>query len=588
MGRFDPLALQRPQPHAAFVEAFAGFVTCTVGRGEDVIRKTRKAIQKAVGSETNILIDMVPELAQILGTPEQDVAEINHSSEAVKRFNLTIRNFLQAVSSPEQPFVILLDNLHWADLPSIELLLTLLNDKKVQGLMLIATYRVNDEVSLCKMEDLILQVKSCIAGLTWMQLDCLDEAHVNTILSSRLERSDSETEALANVVYKQTKGNPYFLKEFIHSLCDRNLMRLDPESGRWEWSKDEVTTEFTSLLDLISRKLHSLPDSVLYTLKVASCLGPELDEDLLKSLIAEPVFPHIQLAASRGLVGLDYWRQGYRFTHDAIREEVYQMIPKQDRGAFHFDIGRRLWSSFDSPDDLDEVLFVVSGQFMLSHTEPSTLKERQGIVEVLLRTGERAARMSSFGTAFLYLSRAVEFLGDDPWNTSYTLSLEVFNALAEMAYCTANFDSVASTVSEITQHARRFEDTYRSQATKLYALGSSGRTQDAISHALSVLKSLGEVLPTSASRTDLEKAMKKTNKLVKGMSNDSIINLPAMTDHAKLACMQILNLVFEFAYLVDQELATLAGFRIMQLSLEHGVSAVSCVGFVTFAMCLCG
>jgi hypothetical protein len=68
----------------------------------------------------------------------------------------------------------------------------------------------------------------------------------------------------------------------------------------------------------------------------------------------------------------------------------------------------------------------------------------------------------------------------------------------------------------------------------------------------------------------------------------SILRLPIMTDRRVLAASQILNLIYLYATSAKPELAPLVGFALVRLTLEHGLSPMSCMGFITFAMCLCG
>jgi len=52
--------------------------------------------------------------------------------------------------------------------------------------------------------------------------------------------------------------------------------------------------------------------------------------------------------------------------------------------------------------------------------------------------------------------------------------------------------------------------------------------------------------------------------------------------------MQMLNLIFLYAYMVEAELFPMIGFRMVTLTLDYGLCGVSCLGFVVYAMILCG
>jgi predicted ATPase len=255
--------------------------------------------------------------------------------------------------------------------------------------------------------------------------------------------------------------------------------------------------------------------------------------------------------------------------------------------AFHLDVGRKLWKSFDV-NELDDVVFAIVGQLMVGSGLIINKKEKSAVAALCLRAGERAVQLSSFQTAYLYLLHGLSLLGAKCWQENYLLSLGRYNAASEVAYCTANFESVNMLVKEILAHAKCFEDTLRGRATKVKWLGSSGKVNEAAAAGLEILEKLGETFPKTPTLPDVDVALKRLQKRLKGRSDESLLKLPYFTDPNKLAAMQMLNLTYLYALLGDKELAPLLGFRMVSLSLDHGLSTESCVGFVVLGMILCG
>ena len=67
-----------------------------------------------------------------------------------------------------------------------------------------------------------------------------------------------------------------------------------------------------------------------------------------------------------------------------------------------------------------------------------------------------------------------------------------------------------------------------------------------------------------------------------------ILRIPIMTDPKKLAAMEMMNLIFFYTFFVKPELTPLLGCRMVRLSLDHGLSAFSCIGFTLFALSVAG
>jgi predicted ATPase len=179
-------------------------------------------------------------------------------------------------------------------------------------------------------------------------------------------------------------------------------------------------------------------------------------------------------------------------------------------------------------------------------------------------------------------------LGPRSWRDEYRLSLELHNAAAEMACCTAQFEQVDVHLSAITQNARNFDDTLRAQTTSVNALGSSGRLYEAIDRGMDILKALNVHLPRRASLFQSGVAYLLLRRKLKGKTNERIIRLPSMDDPQKIAAMQMLNIMVLYTVLVDPESAPFVAIKMVEMTLAYGLSTVSCVGFSVFAMLVCG
>ena len=151
---------------------------------------------------------------------------------------------------------------------------------------------------------------------------------------------------------------------------------------------------------------------------------------------------------------------------------------------------------------------------------------------------------------------------------------------------TGDFDSAFKLVHEIFSNAKGFKDTIAAQATNIYVLGGSDRKEDAIKCGLKVLGCLGVTLPAKVKLRDIAKGIRRTQKLLKGRSTDSLLRLPVLQDADTIAAMHMLNLLFVYAFLSKMELAPFIGFKMVEITVEQGLCAVSCVGFALYAMVL--
>ncbi|KAL7569041.1 hypothetical protein ACA910_021320 [Epithemia clementina (nom. ined.)] len=610
--------------------------------------------------------------------PEEERASSFISSEAILQFHSLLRLFVQAVSSfassQQSPIVFFLDDLHWADESSLDLFGTLVNDH--------ATHNNNNNNSqrqggagrggflfLCTMRDdadteLMERQLSCLGRtveLARIHLDVFSEAQVYTILSAILlvpangepnPNANNNTnnnnnknhhlekkqmlQVLTNTVSRQTKGNIFFILEFLRTLVEENILRFDDDNNHhqdeWNWDNDEIDIEFHDIKDVLRFRLQKLSHSTQMLLKAAACLGSTtLNAELLSKLMIvkeeeegreEEEQQQQAPAGSRGSIvklleeardrrilvynknnedDCDYEdtitatnnNKSFEFAHDGVKDVVYNLIPPNEQEKFHYQLGRRLWKAYPAEKLLhtdhpgDDIMYLIVDQLIMGQSQIKSKREQSAVAKLCLQSGIMAMRQSSFRTAYTYIMQGIQLLGPQRWQDDYHLCLSIYNFAAEVAYCTAKFDSVFRFVHEIFEHAKSFHDTLHAQGTHVYALGGSGRMKEAIECDLKVLKRLGVEFPAQVHIRDVEKGLKKTKKLLKGRSMESLLRLPPLNDPTTIAAMHMLNLLLLYAFLSRMELAPHVGFKMVEITVERGVCPASCIGFSIYAMVLC-
>lgn len=586
-GKFDQM--HSAELYSAFASAFTELIDNVVERGPEAVRAMRKAIQSAVHTEQRILTDMIPALEKILGRQKKESAkEFRQSSDEVSCFKFVFRMFVQAISSPEFPIVFLLDDLHFADEASLDLLQSLVTDVSNDGILFIGTYRLEDSSDEGITE--FLRNKSSLQ-ITEIGLHNLSSRAVDEMVAEIFAVvHPSQIKPLTDIIFRQTGGNVFYIREFLRYLQEESLLIFDEMGMEWVWDERKIQNkiDFRRAVDLMTVRISKLPKATREVLEVAACLGSKLDEKLLNRISPRPVFAQLQKAATRGFLLYDDTNDTYRFAHDLIQEAAYKLISSQEREAFHLTIGRELWKSFDDIEELEKHIFIILGQIRYGADLITYQEERNDVAALCLRAGELAICSSTFQTASEYLLLGVSMLGESCWVDEYELSLELYNAAAEVEYCIANFDNVEKLATEIFGKTRWFPDTLRAHSIHVYSLGSRGHMLKAIERGLKVLESLGEKFPTKKSSNTIAVAVKRTKNMIRGKSNESLLRLPLMDDPEKIAAMQMMNIMFLYAYVAVPSLAPLIAVRMVKLTLEHGLCDISCVGFVTFGMLLCG
>jgi predicted ATPase len=139
-GKFDQY--KRDIPYSTLAQAFRSLLRPLLGKSEAELAGWRDALREALGPNAGLVVDLVPEVAHIIGQAAP-VPELP-PQDAQRRFQLTFRRFIEVFARPEHPLVLFLDDLQWLDAATLDLMEDLLTRSHPRNLMLIGAYRDNE------------------------------------------------------------------------------------------------------------------------------------------------------------------------------------------------------------------------------------------------------------------------------------------------------------------------------------------------------------------------------------------------------------------------------------------------------------
>ena len=352
---------------------------------------------------------------------------------------------------------------------------------------------------------------------------------------------------------------------------------IDLESNVAEEEDDEETLAL----------LKELPDATQDLLKTAACLG-SLDERLLEASSTHEgnVSQHLTNAAEHGVIVFqDDSPENSIYVSDETLDALYRLFSPQEQSRQHVWIGRNLIRNLND-QELQDNYYTVLRQFHLGMDSISHQSERNAIANLCLRAGEHAVSQGDFALASRFLNFGISLLNRESWKDEYDLTLALYNDSAEVEYSKSNFEYVDELVSTVLENARCFRDTLRARASRIYSLSTRYQMTEAVDESLMVLNHLGEKFPAKPTRFHIGRELIRVWRLLKNKTNEMILRMPIMTDPDKIATVQILNLLFPGAYRTRPKLWGLIVLRVVKLTILHGLSPVSAVGFAFYAAIL--
>ena len=317
------------------------------GDSVEVARSKLAAGLMPLGVDAEDRAAMVAALARVLGF-EQDDARMRHlAPEQLKRQIFMATRALVERRLAAGPLVLVVEDLHWADAASIELLGAVADRLVDRPLLVFLMYRPT------------------------LEPDALGTSRVpHTVFEvTPLSQSDSEDllaewfgdstrlfpERLRALILERAGGNPLYLEEVVRGLVAAGLLVRDGLT--WRCTEEAATAQVPATLHgLLLARVDRLERAERQVIQEAAVIGPRFEVPLLKAVSAEPAGVDAALGA---LVSADLVMPGpdHRFRHGLLQEIVYQNILVARRTELHSRVGAALETQgVGGPESLDRLV----------------------------------------------------------------------------------------------------------------------------------------------------------------------------------------------------------------------------------------
>jgi DNA-binding SARP family transcriptional activator len=269
-----------------------------------------------------VLATLVPELGGAPGA----LSDAGLVPEAA-RFRLfdAIREAIELCATA-QPRLIVLDDLHWADLSSLRLLRFLAVELRDVPVLVVATFRDTEDIPPGELGDTLAQVVRR-PDVERLHLIGLAPHDVADILRLTTDLSGVDLAAVAAGLHRRTNGNPFFVTE---------LVRLMQSEGQLQ--SGDVTVDVPATVnDVIRRRISRLPDDLQTVLGVAAVIGRQFDLDVLAhacGLDPDRTLEALDPAFATRIV-IESSADRYEFTHALVTETLYLELAPARRARLH-------------------------------------------------------------------------------------------------------------------------------------------------------------------------------------------------------------------------------------------------------------
>ncbi|MBD1804668.1 AAA family ATPase [Microcoleus sp. FACHB-SPT15] len=608
-GKFDQF--KRNIPYASIIQAFQDLMRQLLTESDRKIESWKSKLLEALGSNGQIIIDVIPELERIIGS-QPAVPQLS-PSESQNRFNRVFRQFIHVFSQPEHPLVVFLDDLQWADLSSLKLIELIVTDPDSQYMLLIGAYRDNEVSATHPLIHTLEQIQQAGAVINNIILQALNIVHVSQLVADTLHSAADQAKPLADLVFKKTQGNPFFLTQLLKSLHQEDLLSFNFSQGCWQWDIDVLQgiNITDNVVELMVSQIQKLSPKTQNVLKLAACIGDkftldvlaivneksqsETANDLWEALQADLILPLsdayktplvLDLETSTTLQ-VEPLKVGYKFLHDRVQQAAYSLIPDSQKRETHLKIGQLLLQN-TTFEERKENIFALVNQLNYGADLLTLDSEKYELVELNLIAGQKAKASTAYESAVKYFNISFGLLPDNSWESQYDLTLALYNEALEAAFLSGDFDAMQNYLEVVEDCARTLLDKVKVYEIQIQAYTRQNKLTEAINKGLQVLKLLGIEFPEQLSLAEIGQGLQETASILSGKEPSDLIDLPQMTDSDKLAALKLLSSIFSSAIFCAPELMVLVVCKQVNLSVQYGNASMSAFAYSLYGGFLCG
>ena len=362
----------------------------------DVARQKLAAGLQALGAQDQEARAIAPVLSYVLGL-EGEVHSNIEPEQLRRQIALAARALIERRLDKE-PLLIVVEDLHWADIASVDLLHQVIDQLTDRPLMLLLAHRPDTRPPL------VVQTAQSIIRVAPLSPD-----ETRALVAGLFGASVDVVERLQDFIATRAGGNPFFAEEIVRSLVGKGV--LVRQGDRWSCTAACETVDIPPTLHgLLLSRVDGLPAAGRRLLQEAAVLGAEFDEALLRAVasvagIFEATLDRLVEADFVQAVGHAPEGGRHRFTHALVHEAVYQNLLLSSRTAIHERVGRALEHAVGPHPERLSDLEALGHHWSLSPDKPRGAR-------YLVAAGDWARAVYANDDAILHYERALRTLAE--------------------------------------------------------------------------------------------------------------------------------------------------------------------------------
>jgi class 3 adenylate cyclase/tetratricopeptide (TPR) repeat protein len=337
-------------------------------------------------------------------------------NERIRLFD-AVDGWLAALSAAG-PVMLVLDDLHWAARPTLQVLKHVIRSAATGPLLIVGTYRDTDLDRASPLTEVLADLRRIpsvqrvsVGGLA------LDEI-VQLMELAAGHEMDEQGRQVAQAIHEESEGNAFFVGEILRHLAESGAIFAD-EDGRWTTRGDPGELGIPEgVREVVGRRIDQLPSDAGDVLQLAAVIGRDFELDVLLELSEageDDLIEALDQCAEARLV--DETGVGrYRFAHALVRSTLYDELRTTRRSRLHRRVGEAIETVH--ADDIEAHL-----PELAHHFAQAAVGDSPKAFDYAVRAGERALELLAHDEAVERFASALELVEDDEHEVEVLLGL---------------------------------------------------------------------------------------------------------------------------------------------------------------------
>ena len=578
-------------PYYAISEAFSVLVKQVLIKSQKELDQIKNRLLKNLKGNGQILIDLIPNLVDVLG--KQKKVKKLPSSESENRFNQVFLDFIKTIVTKETPLVLVIDDLQWMDLATLKLLENIINADELKYVFILAAYRSNEIKNNFALKNIIDNNKN----IDLLELKALKKKSLNSFLEDCLFLKKEKLEPLVDEIYIKTGANPFFFRQFIKKLYDDGLMYFSYEAFAWNFDINKIRQEniTDNVASLMLENISQIDIETLKCLQIASCLGANFDLKVLEKIEDISIYEIInklkKTFSSALLIPLEIDINNtkelenskeikIKFLHDQVQQAVYSTIKKDDLFKLHYKIGKTLLSL----DKKNINYFEVLSHLNFSKNKVENENEKIFLIKLNIEASSIAKTSTAYDGALNYLDVVKELLEQFDVDKNYRMYMDILLDYVELLYLTGDFEKAKEYESKVFSLVKNIDDEIKLRRILVVQYTRIGKLDDSIIEGLKSLELLGMKISKDIRFEDVGTEIQEVQSLVKLNPFSKISKLPEIEDEKILKTLDILMEMQPGAYNSGSLIFPITILRLLKLTIVNGNTYLSYYIFMMYAL----